>query len=154
MVLSYDKDKLKSLIAKSKLLGIEIKAELLSKLYNNIIEFKYSEDGLLQVYRVNEDITSIELPDVPLSPYDTFEYDALAFPHKTALNSFSSGKIVTTVKLPKSLDYIEMRSLWISKIKRLWLYDTTEIIGDVYSTSLEMIVILSSKGGKPKVIKI
>lgn len=154
MVLSYDKDKLKSLIAKSKLLGIELKAELLSKLYNNIIEFRYSEDGLLQVYKVNEDITSIELPDVPLSPYNTFEYDAIAFPHKTALNSFSSGKTVTTVKLPESLDYINMDSLWLGKIKRLWLYDTTEMVGNIHRFNLEMIVILNSKGGKPKVIKI
>lgn len=155
MVLSYDKNKLKSLVSKSKLLGVELNTELLSKLYNNIIEFNYSENGLIQVCKVNEDLTSVELPDVPLDPYNIFAYNSLGFPsERERLYISSNKKTITTVKLPKSLEYINMDSLWLGKIKRLWLYDTTEIIGNIHKLNLEMIVILSSSGGKPKVIRV
>lgn len=114
-----------------------------------------SDESMQKIYisHINDNLMCIELPEI-----DTFDFeDIFLFSIHSITYNLNKSKLVT-VKLPKVAKSLRLRdAFWVTQIKRLFVWDTTELdftgIENYRGSMLEMIVVQSSTGGKPKIIK-
>jgi hypothetical protein len=154
--------KSKNFNVKANMLGLSIddRIDKLNKIYNGKMTFdkEYDIPAFMQeaecgitIKDFDKSLVCIELPE---------EENLLM---SGLFRSYDFGSLVT-IKLPKCVKSIDIdRCRWIHNIKRLFLWDTTEIISrhsegalqNILGThsKLEMIIIQSTSGGKSKIYR-
>lgn len=147
---------------KAQLLQLDVhkQIEMLNQLYNGKVVFEYVESfggsKGITIKDIAKGIISIELPEV-----DGYNMEELI--NSDLMYSFRGNKTdLVSIKMPKCLKKLEILSTcyWMKYVHRIFVWDTTEISFNddrgIPSSwgNLEMVAILSSSGGKNKVIKL
>lgn len=146
---------------KAQLLQLDVhkQVEMLNELYKGKVVFEYteSEDSKgITIKDIEKNVISIELPEIDgYNIKDLINFD-LIFSHAHKRTDLVS------IKMPKCLKKLEISSsyYWMKYMHRIFVWDTTEVTFDVDRCitsnmgSLEMVAILSSSGGKNKIIKL
>lgn len=140
--------------AKANLLqvGLDKQVEMLNAMYKDKVVFKvsYGISGEVQginIHSYAKDVISITLPE-------TTEWDM------DNLVEFSlSQHPLSSIKIPKCVEKIDITKPWARRISRIFLWDTTEVdyAGRGFSGGsgdTEMVIIQSTTGGKPKIVKL
>lgn len=146
---------------KARLLQLDLhtQIDMLNKLYKGNVIFGYAESSFssakgIVIKDIGEDVISIELPEVDGYNMDNLLSLELIFGiHKRNLVS---------IKMPKCLKELEISPLynWMRYINRIFVWDTTKVTFNIDRGlssdmgKLEMVAMLSSSGGKNKVIKL
>lgn len=143
---------------KAKLLGLDLeqKCEMLSKLFNNKLEFNFKhtmwKDSGIEVIVKDASLISIELPDIEGYIQDDF----ITIPLDSQFRNTSQ---LASVRLPRSIKQIDIsKAYWTRKIDRLFVYDTTRVVGTEnrggFGSSRLTVIVLSTTGGKNKIYTI
>lgn len=132
-------------------LSLEEKVEMLNNMYEGKVKFgvfiEYNtKDELvhgIKIANIDKNIVCLELPEC-----GDFLDSIISFYVRSGVYK------LTTIKLNKCLKTLSINESfhWLGSIKRLFIWDTTEIIGDIDNlqhTHLEMIVIQHTDGRKP-----
>lgn len=140
--------------AKMLQLSMEEQVEMLNKMYNGRVVFGIYESGTgwsrdekvkgIQVIDWADNVISIDLPDL-----DCYNMDNLiGFVHMY--------KRLSSIKLPKTIVEIDLSKGWCHNINRIYTWDTTSFKDNSCGSNnniLEMVIIQSTTGGKPKIIR-
>lgn len=129
-------------------MGVKEQVEALNKMYDGKLEFGLDDFEKIVIRKVHNNFNVLDLPEI-----DNFSHREL-IPYTTADN-------IITVKLPKTLSEIDARSSgWISLPERIFMWDTTVVDWEQFNervhtslSNLKLVVIQSSTGGKPKLIR-
>lgn len=129
-------------------MGIEKRIEMMNEQYKGKITFSKIYGGIY-ISRIEKGVTSIELPEESHLEFESLIMDAYSH----------IGELIS-VKLPKACTSINLeRASWVSYIKTLFVWDTTELtgtdgIGGLFGSCLERIIIQSTTGGKAQIINL
>ena len=138
--------------AKCALMNVDINTqiEILNKMYDGKLHFivgkePFSAKETAMLDWVHDDIRILELPEV-----DNFEIGFV-----NSHNGSYKPNNVGTLKLPKTMKSVRWNDLsQFHNLTSLWIWDTTELIGEKsYFSSIKMLIVQSSTGGKTKVYR-
>lgn len=146
---------------KAQLLQLDVhkQVEMLNELYKGKVVFEYVESAGskgITIKDIAKGIICIELPEInEYNIKDLINFDLI-------FSNVHKRTDLVSIKMPKCLKKLEISSsyYWMKCIHRIFVWDTTEVTFDVdrgianNMGSLEMVAILSSSGGKNKVIKL
>lgn len=145
---------------KAKLLGmtLEKQVEILNNNYKDKMSFSVvnnsfmHEEPLIELDWVNPEIRILELPEVEnlhIGYIKGSYFDAEDW-HKVRYANLG------TIKLPKTLKEFNLRSLaHMPNLTSVWLWDSTEINLEEYAhSSIKMVIVQRTNGGKPLVYKL
>lgn len=133
---------------KAKLLNLSVdkQVEMLNTMYKGSVTFDRRLNDKVFIKEYKPDVISIELPECESLDMDRLlKFDLLILKNK-----------LTSIKLPRCIKCFDLSSAWVIKVKRIFMWDTTELIYRDYDSNygnLEMVIIQSTQGGKPKIYK-
>lgn len=134
---------------------MEEQVDMLNAMYKGRVTFGIYESGTgwaregkikgIQVVDYAKDVISIDLPDL-----DCYNVDNL-------IGFVSIKRHLSSIKLPRTITEIDLGKGWCNSVNRIFTWDTTSIKNDTRGFGgrglLEMVVIQSTTGGKPKLIR-
>ena len=149
--------KAESLGMKASIMGLSMDdtIDILNKMYNGTVLFHRAQSFFgdrgqkISILNMKPDIFCLELPELDNIDFeDLFDFSEM---------SLLKTKLVSA-KLPKAAKEFRVRNAsWVHRVQRVFLWDTTELDFTNFEkhkgSKLEMIVIQSSTGGKPRIIK-